>query len=189
MKKLVALSLVGVLGMAVTVSAETLQIDAGHSQVRFRVRQFLGTVEGSFGQVRGTVRFDRAHPENSSVEAEIPVKTIDTGIKKRDHHLLGADFFNADKFPLITFKSLSVRSTGKKTADVTGEFSMHGVSKTVTFHAAVMSDADGRVRWRLTTQPLARYEYGLHWSAATETASMIGKDVEIELEIEATASR
>ncbi len=179
------------LGFVANLSANTLRIDSGQSRVQFTVRHFLGTVKGQFGDVQGTVRLDRGHPENSTVKAQIAVKTIDTGIKKRDHHLLAAEFFNAEKFPLITFISRSVRKTGGSTADVIGDFTMHGITRAITLHATLLTGkaGEGNARWRLTTDPLPRFDYGLRWSAATEAVSMIGKEVTINLEIVAELAR
>src|SRR5580700_6441269 len=80
-------------------AAEEYTLDAAHSQLTFRVRQYVSVVTGKFRDFSGTVAFDSTQPERSRVEATISVKSIDTGIEARDHHLLSADFFDAQKYP------------------------------------------------------------------------------------------
>src|SRR5438067_11682113 len=84
---------------ALSASAETYKIDAGHSQIAFTVHQFVSTVRGDFHRFSGTIEVDREHPEGSSVIARISVGSIDTKIKKRDQHLLSSDFYDALIFP------------------------------------------------------------------------------------------
>src|SRR6059058_351350 len=85
--------------------AETYKIDSAHSKIAFSVHQFVSNVRGEFHRFSGTIEVDRDHPEQSSVTARISVGSIDTKIQKRDHHLLSAEFFDAAKFPEITFTS------------------------------------------------------------------------------------
>src|ERR1035437_3835201 len=108
MKKitLVLLTLAAVLTHPTAASAgDTYKIDSAHSNVSFSAHQFIGTTRGRFSQCVGTVEIDREHPQHSSVTAQILVKSIDTGIRKRDDHLCSAEFFDANKYPQITFKS------------------------------------------------------------------------------------
>src|SRR4029453_12740132 len=92
-------------------SAQTYKIDAGSSQIAFTIHQFVSTVRGDFHRFSGTIEVDRQHPEGSSVIARISVGSIDTKIKKRDQHLLGSEFFDAAKFPKITFTIRGVNNT------------------------------------------------------------------------------
>src|SRR5213082_4214901 len=93
--------------------AETYKIDSAHSKIAFSVHQFVSNVRGEFHLFSGTIEVDRDHPEQSSVTARISVGSIDTKIQKRDHHLLSAEFFDAAKFPEITFKSRNVKRIGE----------------------------------------------------------------------------
>ena len=121
--------------MTQTVSAnEIFKFEPAYSRIGFKVRQFLGTVTGRFTQFSGTIDLDREHPEKSSVTTTIQVKSIDTDIAKRDRHLCSPEFFNVEKFPVITFKSKSVKQSGPDSADVVGDFTMHGVVRPVTLH-------------------------------------------------------
>jgi polyisoprenoid-binding protein YceI len=167
---------------------ETFKINAVQSRIGFNVHQAMTTVAGRFKQFGGTVELDRQHPENSSVTATIQVKGIDTGIAKRDVHLAGPEFFNAPKFPEITFKSRSVKQTGPDEGDIFGDFTMHGVTSPRTLHVKLLSkDGEKTTRWRVTTGPLSRRDFALQFSRTLETVSMISDKVTVDIEIVATA--
>src|SRR5207245_9425922 len=92
---------------------ETYKFDHAHSTIGFSVHQFLGTTHGKFTKFDGKIDIDREHPENSSVTARIDVRSIDTGIVKRDNHLRSPEFFAVEKYPEITFKNRNVKQTGQ----------------------------------------------------------------------------
>ena len=100
---------------------ETYKFDQSRSTIGFAVHQFLGTSHGKFAKFDGKIDIDREHPEKSSVVAKIDVRSIDTGIVKRDNHLRSAEFFNVAKFPEIIFKSSRVRETGQQSGDIFGD--------------------------------------------------------------------
>src|SRR6266480_1174531 len=170
---------------------ETFKFDASRSTIGFRVHQFLGTTDGKFKQFSGTIDLDRQHPEASSVSARIQVSSINTGIKKRDDHLRSAEFFNVANFSEITFKSRGVKQTGTQSGDITGDLTMHGITKPVTLHVKVINPLanEARTRWEVTTEPLKRRDFGLMFGSATETVSGISQDVAIKIDIKAVKSR
>jgi polyisoprenoid-binding protein YceI len=174
---------------ALSASAETYKIDAGHSQIAFTVHQFVSTVRGDFHRFSGTIEVDREHPERCSVTARISVDSIDTKIKKRDQHLLSSEFFDAGKFPEITFKSRSVKQTGENSGDILGDFTMHGVTKPMMLHVKLATTAGQslptRTRWIVTTDPINRKDFGLAFGNATESISGIRNNVSPTIEIEA----
>jgi polyisoprenoid-binding protein YceI len=174
-----------------TVSAsETFQIDSTHSRIGFKVHQAIATVTGRFKQFAGTVELDRQHPEKSSVTATIQVKSIDTGISKRDAHLWSPEFFNAPKFPEISFKSRSVKQTGPDAGDILGDFTMHGVTKPITLHVKLLTqNGETTTRWQVTTEPLSRREFGTQFGRTLEGISMISDKVAVNIEIVAMAAR
>ena len=174
-----------------TAAAETYRIDPAHSAIRFRLRHLLGTVNGSFRQFSGTIELDREQPTRSSVRVSIQARSIDTGIDKRDEHLRSPEFFAVSKYPEITFQSRSATQTGAQEGDVKGDFTMHGVTKPIVLHVTFLGPGQGAqtTRWRVTTPPLNRYEYGLRWSENVERISMIARDVSVTIEIEAEAVR
>jgi polyisoprenoid-binding protein YceI len=168
---------------------ETYKFDLSGSTIGFSVHQFLGTTHGKFTRFSGKIDIDREHPENSSVTAQIDVRSIDTGIKKRDDHLRSPEFFNVAKFPEITFKSRSVRQTGQQSGDIIGDLRMHGVTKPITLHVKLLSPTSNdmrQTRWAVTTEPLKRREFNLMFNQAAEAVSGIGQTVAINIEIEAT---
>lgn len=176
------------------VANETYRFDQARSTIGFRVHQFLGTTNGKFTRFSGSIDLDRQHPEGSSVSARIQLSSIDTGIKKRDDHLRSPEFFNVAKFPEITFKSRSVKQTGPQSGDITGDLTMHGVTKPVTLHVKLATPLTGeaslqRTRWEVTTEPLKRRDFGLMFGSATEAVSGISQDVAVQIEIEAVKSR
>jgi polyisoprenoid-binding protein YceI len=118
---------------------DTYMIDPARSNIGFLVHQFFGLTKGKFTRFAGTIAIDREHPERSSVEAKIHVKSIDTGIKKRDEHLVSPELFDAQKYPLITFKSRSVKQSSTQAGDIVGDLTMHGVTKPVTLHVKLIT--------------------------------------------------
>ncbi len=174
--------------------AETYKIDSAHSQIAFSLHQFVSSVRGEFHRFSGTIEVDRDHPERSSVTARISVGSIDTKIQKRDHHLLSAEFFDAAKFPEITFKSRRVKRTGESSGDIIGDFTMHGVTKPMTLHVKLSTPPSGeslpeRTRWIVTTDPINRKDFGLMFSSATESISGISSSVTPTIEIEAVRAK
>jgi polyisoprenoid-binding protein YceI len=173
---------------------EVYKIDTAHSSIGFKVHQYLAVTNGKFKQFTGTIDIDRDRPENSSVVAKIDVRSIDTGIRKRDDHLRSAEFFNIGKFPEITFKSRSVKQTGQQSGDIMGDLTMHGVTKPITLHVKLLSAlrdeaAMQHSRWEITTAPLKRRDFGLVFGSSTEAVSGIGQEVAINIDIEAVKSR
>src|SRR6476620_9403491 len=109
-----ALVTVAVLVWPSICAAETFRIDPARSTITFKVRQFFGTVSGRFQQFSGEIELDREQPEQSKVHATIQLRSIKTGIAKRDRHLLSPGFFDVAKYPELTFQSRRVKQTGKE---------------------------------------------------------------------------
>ncbi|PYL23998.1 MAG: hypothetical protein DMF37_08450 [Verrucomicrobia bacterium] len=163
MKLRILFAAVVIAGLTVVASAtETYKFDPSGSTIGFSVHQFLGTTHGKFTQFSGKIEIEREHPENSSVTAQIDVRSIDTRIKKRDDHLRSAEFFNVEKFPQMTFKSRSVKRTGSESGDILGDLT-----------------------WSVTTDPIMRRDFNLMFAPATESISGISQTVAINIEIEA----
>lgn len=167
------------------------QIDATHSHIGFAVRHMLvSTVRGQFNVFSGTLNIDEAHPEKSWVEAEADVASIDTREAARDNHLRSADFFDAEKFPKLTFKSTNVAKDGDD-YKVTGDLTIHGVTKPVVFsveYSGQIKDPYGLQRAGFSAKTkISRKEFGLVWNGLLETGgAVVGDEVKIELEFEAT---
>ena len=188
MKLRILFAAVVIAGLTVVASAtETYKFDPSGSTIGFSVHQFLGTTHGKFMKFIGKIEIDRDHPENSSVTAQIDVRSIDTRIKKRDDHLRGAEFFNVEKFPQMTFKSSNVKRTGPQSGDILGDLTMHGVTKPITLHVKLLTPIGdkSRTRWSVTTDPINRRDFNLMFAPATESISGISQSVAINIEIEA----
>ena len=183
---LVAAVAVAALSPAV-LAGEIYKFGPSGSTIGFSVHQFLGTTQGKFTKFNGKVDVNREHPENSSVTAQIDVRSIDTQIKKRDDHLRSAEFFNVEKYPRITFKSRSVKQTGPQSGDVLGDLTVHGVTRPITLHVKLLTPPNdtSRTRWAVTVDPITRRDFNLMFAPATETVSGISQTVLINIEIEA----
>jgi polyisoprenoid-binding protein YceI len=190
-----------VLAPTLTVLAEdatktrTFVFDPAHSTIGFKVGHFFGKVPGRFTEFDGTATIDETNPEKSSVTVTIKTASIDTSNKDRDKHLRSPDFFNVDKNPTATFQSKSVKRTGETTADVTGAFTLNGVTKEITLPIIFkgklpdMRDAQLlRTAWEGSTK-INRTDYGLAWNKLVEGVSAVGETVEIELYIEAVEKK
>jgi len=185
-RNLIAAVLIAGLSPAVLAN-ETYRFDPSGSTIGFSVHQFLGTTHGKFTKFSGKIDVDRERPENSSVTAQIDVRSIDTRIKKRDDHLRSAEFFNVEKFPQIAFKSRSVKQTGPQSGDILGDLTIHGVTKSITLHVKVLTalNETSRTRWSVTTEPITRRDFNLMFAPAAESVSGISQTVAINIEIEA----
>ncbi len=167
------------------------EIDATHSQATFSIKHMMiSTVRGHFEVLSGKLHIDEDHPDNSWVEAEVDAASINTRDARRDDHLRSPDFFDAEKYPKITFKSTKVTPTGNNQYRVTGNLTMHGVTKEETFHA----DYSGQVKDLYGLQRAAfsvkgkinRKDFGLNWNVALETGGvLVGEDVNIEIDLAA----
>ncbi len=182
----VAAALAPVLALA---DVSSWNIDPAHSESGFSVRHLvISTVKGSFGKTTGVVKLDDKDITKSSVEATIDASTINTRIPDRDTHLKSPDFFDVAKYPTITFKSTKVEKSGDGLT-VTGDLTMHGVTKSVTLAVAgptpEIKDPMGNVRRGLQARgKVNRKDYGLTWSKMVEAGPVVGDQVQIQLDLE-----
>ncbi len=165
------------------------EIDTVHSQTAFSVRHMMvSTVRGRFNMVQGHLHIDEQHPELSTVDATVDAATVDTHNEQRDAHLRSADFFDVATYPTISFKSTKVEHVGGQDYRVTGDFTMHGVTKSVTFEAEYhgQSNMMGVQRAGLTAKAkINRKEFGLGWGAAVEAGQVaVSEMVNIDIDLE-----
>src|ERR1700732_4028263 len=191
MKKLTTLTCLSALIIVQSaLAADDYAIDKAHSSIGFQVRHLFSNVPGKFDDFTGTIRFDEANPEQSSGEVDIKTPSIDTGVKMRDDDLRSPNFFDATKYPETLFKSKSVKTTGNNTFEVTGDLTMHGVTKEVVLKVELVGKGAGLKPgsfvsgWDATTA-LKRSDFGLAWNKVIEGTQVVGDDVKIELHIEA----
>jgi len=190
----VALALV-TFASAASATPLTFDIDKVHSQVGFSIRHFFSNVPGQFKDFGGTIVMDPSAPEASSVEVTIQAASISTDNEARDRHLRSLDFFAADSFPTLTFKSTKVVPAGKDKVTVTGDLTMRGVTKSVVLDVEFLGmgevGASGQ-SWGTkagfeATTTVKRRDYGINWNKTLDKGGlMIGHDVAIILRIEAT---
>ena len=175
------------LASAAALSAETYTIDPVHSSLGFNLRHLVSKFSGSFTKVSGTVTYDAAAPEKSSVEATIAINSVNTADEKRNGHLLSPDFFDAAKFPTASFKSKAWKKTGENTFDVTGDLTIKDVTKEVTLQAALLGTGPGMggatvTGWEVTTR-LNKSDYGVNGPAML--GKVLGDEVAITISLEA----
>jgi polyisoprenoid-binding protein YceI len=172
-------------------SQVTYTIDPAHSTAGFKVRHLMvANVRGEFSGVSGTVVHDTDNPLNSSIDAAIDVNTIHTRDEQRDAHLKSADFLDAAKYPTITFVSKKIAKVADGEWKVTGDLTIHGVTKEVAMEveglAPEVKDPWGNVKSGASaTTKINRTDFGLVWNAALETGGvLVGEEVQISLELE-----
>jgi len=168
----------------------TWKIDPNHTLVQFVGKHMLiTTVRGRFKSVRGTITLDEANPANSSVEVEMDTASLDSGVDYRDNHLKSADFLEAEKYPLVTFKSTRVEPVDAEHAKVAGDLTIHGVTREVVLDTELTGrgkDPMGNqvVAFEATTT-INRKDYGLNWNVALETGGwLVGDTIKIEISAE-----
>jgi polyisoprenoid-binding protein YceI len=167
-------------------------IDPDHSAARFSVRHFMiANVEGLFSQLKGEIQFDPADPSHLSVECEIDVNTLTTGLSERDNHLLSPDYFDAGKYPKMVFRGARVEPSGDNRGKITGELTLRGIQRPVTldfeFFGPVKSPFSGITCMGFSASGVInREDYGMTWNAAMEGNGVVtAREVRIHIEVEA----
>lgn len=165
-------------------------IDPAHSTIRFWVRHMMiAKVHGEMGQIEGKIELDPADPERAKVDVSIPAASLNTGNDGRDTHLKSADFLDVDAFPTLHFVSNAIRRTGDETFDVSGDLTIHGVTRAVTLKAEVTPEVAShfggyRIGVSATTQ-INREDFGMTWNQALETGGvLVAKEINIQIDLE-----
>ena len=179
--------------LATPALAATWSLDPAHSSVQFSVRHMMvSNVRGEFGKVGGTVTGDEATPTAAAITATIDAASINTREAKRDEHLKSADFLDVAKFPTITFASKKIEAAGAGTFKVTGDLTLHGVTKEVVLDVSDLTppvkDPSGKTRAGATASTkINRKDFGINWSKAMDNGGVVvGDDVAITVDVEAT---
>ncbi|WP_136514017.1 YceI family protein [Geomonas edaphica] len=192
MKRTIAtIAAVAAFALPALASASTWNIDPDHSNVGFKVRHLMvSNVKGSFEKQKGTVEINDKDITKSKVAVTIETASVNTNVAKRDEHLRSADFFDVAKYPTMTFVSKSVAKAGKGKLRVTGDLTLHGVTKQVVLNvegpAKESKDPWGNMRSGVVASTkINRKDFGLVYNAALETGGVaVGEEVDINLEIE-----
>lgn len=172
----------------------TWKIDPSHSHVEFAVRHLMiSTVKGRFGEIDGFVTMTEGDPATASVDATISVASIDTREPQRDAHLRSADFFDAEKFPTLTFKSRRVVRHANGGFALVGDLTIHGVTREIAFD--VVSEGAGRDPWGneragfSAKATISRKDFGLMWNQLLETGGLaVSDEVKISIDTELIAN-
>jgi polyisoprenoid-binding protein YceI len=166
----------------------TWTLDPAHSQIEFAVKHMMvTTVRGQFRKFTTEVDFDEEHPERSSIVAHIDASSIETGMEARDAHLKGADFFDAETYPELTFRSTSIEARGDS-FKIDGDLTIRGETRPVTLDAeigGVVPNMQGgrRAAFNATTK-ISRKAWGLTWNVALESGGfLVGDEIRISLDI------
>jgi len=179
------------LGLSASAATSTWKIDSKHSDAQFAVTHLMiSTVRGEFHNINGTVTFDDADVSKSSVDVTIDATTVDTREPGRDGDLKSPNFFDVTKYPTFTFKSTKVEQAGAGKLRVTGDLTMHGVTKSVVLDVdgpkAAIKDPWGMQRSAVSaTTKINRKDFGINWAKTMDTGgAIVGDEVSITLDVE-----
>jgi polyisoprenoid-binding protein YceI len=186
------LALLGALAIPRPVAAETAEwaLDGSHSRIGFSVSHMVvSSVSGRFKQFSGKIELDDADPTKSHVDISIKTESIDTDEAKRDEHLRSPDFFDAKKFPTLSFKSTKIAKAGGKKYKLSGDLTIHGITKAVTLDAelseAVKSPWGKMVRSVKLGGKVKRGDFGLKWNKTLDAGGVVvGEDVTLDIQVE-----
>ncbi|KAB8033622.1 YceI family protein [Fluviispira multicolorata] len=174
--------------VAIAETAKKYEIDNSHSSVSFEIAHLvISTATGKFKRFQGHFKFNPKDFTKTELEATADVASVDTDNTQRDEHLKKEDFFDAEKYPTMTFKSTSAKKTGANTFDLTGDINIRGVKKTVTFNITyngeLKSKAKEIVAFKGTTK-INRKDFGINYNKIVEATATVGDIVTININCE-----
>jgi polyisoprenoid-binding protein YceI len=192
-KEIVCTAIGFVIGLpALAESGNVWKIDPMHSDAHFSVRHLMiSNVDGDLGHITGSVNYDGKDLAKANVEANIDVATINTREEKRDGHLKSPDFLDAAKFPSITFKSTKIEPTSGDNFKMTGDLTIHGVTKSVVLDGEItkpIKDPQGTPRMGASaTAKINRQDFGVTWNKKLDGGgTVVSDDVKVKLDLELT---
>jgi polyisoprenoid-binding protein YceI len=167
-------------------------VDSDHSVAAFSIRHMMiANVRGQFNKIAGTISFDPSQPGNASVEMTFDAASIISGIQKRDDHLKSPDFLDVAKYPMITFKSTNIEQLGGSRARVTGDLTIHGVTRQITVDAEFTGPVkdpfeEGSTMGFSTSAVINREDFGMTWNYPMENNGiMLGREIALTIDLEA----
>ena len=182
---LVFLTAVAMLAVSAVAEVQTWQIDPNHTAAQFSVSHMgISTVRGAFTKVSGSAQYDPSDPGKTSVEATIDAASVDTRVSMRDDDLRSANYFDVAKYPTITFKSKSVQAAGEGKLKITGDLTIHGVTKEAVLDvegpSAPVTDPRGNTHVGASASTkINRKDFGVGGSS-----SMVGEEITITIDVE-----
>ncbi len=185
MRKFAIAAFLAIAGMVSAAMADTYSVDPVHSSIVFRIGHLqINSVYGRFNGASGTVEYDPAAPDKAMFDVHVEAKNVDTNVPQRDNDLRSANFFDVEKYPTIQFKSTSVKATDAKTLEVTGDLTLHGVTRPLTVvmsWGGVAKDMRGMIRSGFSTEfTVKRSDFGMD-----KMIPMVGDDVKMMVALEA----
>jgi len=191
-----AMLTVAIMALPAMATATSWNIDADHSNVGFSVSHLMvSKVKGNFNKYTGVVDINDKDITKSKVDVTIDASSINTNVQKRDEHLKSPDFFDVAKYPTVTFVSKKWTRASKGALKVTGDLTIHGITKPVVLNVAPFSkeskDPWGNLRRGTSASTtINRKDYGLVWNQALETGGVaVGEEVNISLDVEMIKSQ
>lgn len=169
----------------------TWTLDTAHTQINFSAKHMMvTTVRGTFHDMEGTIELDEDDPTRSRGEFRVATASVDTNFAARDTHLQSADFFDAETYPFITFRSTAIRQTGDDAFEVTGDLTIRDITRPATFEVeldGIVTGMSGARHAGLTaTGKIARDDWGLNWNVPLEGGGwLVGKDIKLEIAVAA----
>jgi polyisoprenoid-binding protein YceI len=181
-------ALVILAGLSGTAQAqiEKYVLDKPHTQIMFSIDHLgFSRSSGKFTDYAGEIMWDKGEPEKSSVNVTIQTASLDLGDATWNEHTTSPRFFDAAQFPTMTFKSTSIQKTGDNTANITGDLTLHGVTKPVTLAAMLRKEGKHPMAEKMAagfaaTAKIKRSDFGM-----SEAVPFVGDDVDITIEVEA----
>ena len=187
-----AIAIAMLVALPVLAHADVWQIDPAHTNVEFTVRHMMiSNVKGQFQKTSGTITTNGNDPASAKIDVTIDSSSVDTRVEKRDAHLKSPAFLDVDKFPTITFKSTKVEAAGPGKWKVTGDLTLHGVTKPVVLDVeqsgTPIHDPMGNTRAGASaTTKINRSDFGLTWNQPLEAGGvLVGDEVAISIDVEA----
>lgn len=191
MQRILSLVLMLTLALPFSALASTWSLDPDHSAAQFKVRHLMiSNVRGNFEKISATLHLDDRDITKSRVEVSIDVASINTGVNKRDDHLRSLDFFDATKFPSMTFVSTRVEKAGPGKLNVTGNLTIKGITRPVVLRVDGLTpevrDPWGHSRRGASaTTTINRRDFGITWNKSMDNGGVVvGEEVAIQLEVE-----
>lgn len=167
--------------------ASSWEVDQAHSTVAFEVRHFFTQVPGRFNDFSGTILYDPDDVANSEVSFTVQAASIDTENERRDQHLRSADFFDVEKFPTLSFESKKVEAGSGDTLQVTGDLTIHGVTREVTIPVDFLGSMGQKAGFATEFQ-IDRKDFNITWNRTLDQGgAILGDEVTIDIDVEANA--
>lgn len=190
MKQILFPVMLTVLGLSASAQTTKWEIDKVHSTIGFRgVHMLISKTSGHFGDYDATIVSDKEDFSDVKIDFTAKVASLTTGMEMRDNHLKSDDFFNADKYPNLTFKSTSFRKTGEGKYKLAGQLTIRDVTKPIELdvtYGGTIKDPYGKTRAGFEiTGKLNRFDYGLKWNAVIEAGGLVvGETIDIICSVE-----